>query len=189
MLHSAAKVSGCVGPLSSCKDRWCVQRLKSWTPLNKPNWHTNNILIFIHVLVFKTNESIQSHMSDFHNEQLKMMNCPQVLYKVRCQGSHFVFGFFRIGPPSPASSPSTSPGTTAPRVPHGGMFELHKILEDGIAENTARMLRLTSWKWSTSLVEVYRNESGIAGITALLSDLHGYTSTLESAKRIKPLWV
>lgn len=52
------------------------------------------------------------------------------------------------------------------------MFELHQILEDGIAENTARMLRLTSGKRSTSLVEVYCDESGVAGVTALLSDLH-----------------
>lgn len=117
----------------------------------------------------------------------KMMNCTQILYKVCGQGSHFVFGFFGIGPSSSASSPSTSPGTTAPRVPHGGMFELHKILEDGIAENTARMLRLTSGKRSTSLVEVHCDESGVAGVTALLSDLHGDTATLESAQRIKQM--
>lgn len=143
-------------------------------------WHFHSCFSFRNRWKFT-----ESHVWFLHCAT-KMMNCTQILYKVCCQGSHFVFGFFRIGPSSSASSPSTSPGTTAPRVPHGGMFELHQILEDGIAENTARMLRLTSGKRSTSLVEVYCDESGVAGVTALLSDLHGDTATLESAQRIKP---
>lgn len=109
------------------------------------------------------------------------MNCAQTLYKVCRQSSHFVFGFFRIGPSSSAPPPSAPPGAAAPRVPHGGVFELHQILEDGIAENAAGMLRLTSGERSTSLVKVYCDESGIAGVTALLSDLHGDTGSLESA--------
>lgn len=116
-----------------------------------------------------------------------MMSCVQILYKVCCQRSHFVFGFFRIGPSSSAPPPSAAPGTTTPRVPHGGMFELHEILEDGIAENTASVLRLTSGERSTSLVKVDGDKSGIAGVTALLSDLHGDTGTLKSAQRIQPL--
>lgn len=84
------------------------------------------------------------------------MNYAQILYKVRCQSSHFVFGLFRIvGPPSSAPPPSTAPGTATPRVPHGGVFELYEILEDRIAEHTAGMLRLPSGKRSTSFVKVH----------------------------------
>lgn len=106
------------------------------------------------------------------------MKCPQILYKVCCQGSHFVFGFSRIGPSSSASPPSTTPCTATPRVPHGGVFELHEILEERIAEHTAGVLRLAGGKRRASLVEVYCDEGGIAGVTALLSHLRGETGTL-----------
>lgn len=97
----------------------------------------------------------------------------QTLYKVSCQGSHFVFWFFRIGAASPASSPSSSSSTPHPGVPHGRVFKLDQILEDWITENTAGVLGLTSRKWSASLIEVHCNQRGITGITALLSNLQG----------------
>lgn len=109
------------------------------------------------------------------------MKCAQILYKVCCQRSHFVFGFFNIGPPSSAPPPSAAPGTATPRVPHGGVFELHEILEDRIAEHAASVLRLTGGKWSTSLVKVNCHQCGIAGVAALLSHLHGDTGTVKSA--------
>lgn len=105
----------------------------------------------------------------------------QILYKVSCQGSHFVFRFFRIAPASPASSPSSSSGTPTPMVSHGRMFELHQILEDWITENTASVLGLTGRKWSTSLVEVHCDKRGITGITALLSNLREKRGPLEAA--------
>lgn len=106
----------------------------------------------------------------------------QTLYKVSCQGSHFVFRFFRIATASPASSPS-SPRTPTPvhGVPHGGMFELHQILEDRITENTAGVLGLATRKGSASLVEVHCDQRGITGIAALLCNLREERRTLKAA--------
>lgn len=115
-----------------------------------------------------------------------MMSCAQILYKVRRQRSHFVFGFFRIGPSSSASAPPAAPGAAAPRVPHGGVFELHQILEDGIAEDAAGVLRLAGGERRASLVKVDCDEGGVAGVAALLSDLHGDTGASESAQRMEP---
>lgn len=114
-----------------------------------------------------------------HPEETDRKVYTQILYKVSCQSSHFVFRFFRIRTASPAPSPSTTPSTPTPGMSHGGMFELHQILEDGITENTAGVLRLTSWKWSASLIEVYCNQRGITGITALLSNLQEQRGTLQ----------
>lgn len=106
---------------------------------------------------FKTDECSLTYTSNSAYQVTEGMDYPQILYKVCRQGSHFVFRFPRIGATSSASPPSTSSGTPTPRVPHGCMFELHKILEDWITENAARMLGLASRKWSTSLVKVYCN--------------------------------
>lgn len=56
-------------------------------------------------------------------------------------------------------------------VPHGGMFQLHQILENQITENTASVLGLASRKWSARLVEVNCNQRGVTGVTGLLSNL------------------
>lgn len=108
----------------------------------------------------------------------------ETLYKVSCQGSHFVFRFFRIATASPASSTSSSSCAPTPvhGMPHGGMFELHQILENWITENTAGVLGLTRRKWSASLVEVDRDQRGIAGIAAFLSNLREERGTLQSCR-------
>ncbi|KAF3851637.1 hypothetical protein F7725_013409 [Dissostichus mawsoni] len=94
----------------------------------------------------------------------------QTLHKVCSQGRHFVFRFFRIATASPATSPSSS-SRTPTAIPHGGMFELHQILEDRITEHTATVLGLPGRKWRASLVEVDCDQRGVAGLAALLSNL------------------
>lgn len=107
----------------------------------------------------------------------------KTLNKVSCQGSHFVFRFFRIGTASPASSPSSNP---TPGVPHSCMFKLYQILEDWITENTACVLSFTSRKWSANLVEVHCNQRGRTGITAIQSNLQEERGTTKvNSKRIK----
>lgn len=72
------------------------------------------------------------------------------------------------------------------------MLELHQILEDRITKNAARMLRLARRKRSTGLVKVYCNQSGIAGVTALLSNLHedgGELALLKLAQCMRTLYV
>ena len=100
------------------------------------------------------------------------MHYTQTLHKVCSQGRHFVFRFFRIATASPATSPSSS-SRTPTAIPHGGMFELHQILEDWITEHTASVLGLPGRKWRASLVEVDCDQRGVAGLAALLSNLWG----------------
>lgn len=92
-------------------------------------------------------------------------------HKIGRQRSHFVFGFFGVEAAPPASSPSSSSTTVPPGVPHGGMFELHHILEDGITEDAAGVLGLPRWKWTAGLIEIYGHQRSIAGVTAVLSNL------------------
>lgn len=144
-----------ISTLLQCENYYCLFPLKIWWCQTKTltAWQ----FFFIHILVLKQmNVHWPIHPNSTYQET-EGMDYPQILYKVCRQGSHFVFRFSRIGATSPASPPSTSSGAPTPRVPHGCMFELHKILEDWITENAARMLGLTSRKWSTSLVKVYGN--------------------------------
>lgn len=154
-----------ISTLLQCENYYCLFPLKifssksheSFFMMPNKDTYSMTIFFFIHILVLKQmNVHWPIHPNSAYQEN-EGMDYPQILYKVCCQGSHFVFRFSRIGATSPASPPSTSSGAPTPRVPHGCMFELHKILEDWITENAARMLGLTSRKWSTSLVKVYGN--------------------------------
>lgn len=99
------------------------------------------------------------------------MHFKQTLHKISCQGGHFVLRFSKIASASSAASPSSSSRTPAP-IPHGGVFELHQVLEDGVTEDTAGVLRLAGRQRRASLVEVHGHQRGLAGIAALLSNLH-----------------
>lgn len=57
------------------------------------------------------------------------------------------------------------------RVLHGRVFELHKILEDRVTEDTAGVLCLAGRKWRASLIEIDCDQGGVAGIAAVLSNL------------------
>lgn len=65
-------------------------------------------------------------------------------------------------------------------MPHGGVFELHQVLEDGVAENAAGVLSLAVRKWGAGLVEVHSDEGGITSVAALLSDLTGGREELQN---------
>ena len=57
-------------------------------------------------------------------------------------------------------------------VPHGGMLELNQILEDGIAEHAARVLRLAVGQGGARLIEVHGHQRGLARLAAVRSHLH-----------------
>lgn len=143
-------------------------------------WWTNTLTVTFFNTYFISETDDLTLMTSLYQVSYRT-RYSQTLHKVSCQGSHFVFRFFGIGAASPASSPSSSSSTPHPGVPHGRMFELHQILKDWITENAAGVLGLTSRKWSASLVEVHRNQGGITGITALLSNLQEVRGSLEAA--------
>lgn len=79
------------------------------------------------------------------------------LYKVSCQRRHLVFRF--LGVAAAASAPATppSPGSsgTVHGVSHGGVLQLHQVLEDGVAEYTAAVLGLSIRERAARFVEVH----------------------------------
>lgn len=103
----------------------------------------------------------------------------KTLYKICCQSSHFVFGFFRMDAASPAASSSSSSSSHPPVIPHCCMFELHCILEDWITENTTGVLSLTSRKGTASLVKIDCNQRRITGITTFLGNLKETRGTVD----------
>lgn len=42
------------------------------------------------------------------------------------------------------------------------MLQLHQLLEDGVTEDTACVLRLIAWEWGLGLVEVHVQKGGLA---------------------------
>ena len=52
-------------------------------------------------------------------------------------------------------------------MPHGGVLQLHQVLEQRVAEHTARVLRLPGWERRARLVEVHRHQGRLAGVAAL----------------------
>lgn len=153
---------------------------KNWRCLNTPE----NILLLFYLSVTKVTCNTTSLLMYtplyYSMEVYNRTHYTETLYKVSCQSSHFVFRFFRIATASPASSPSSSSCAppTMHGMSHGGMFQLHQILENWITEHTAGVLGLTSRKWSASLVEVDCDQRGVAGVAAVLSDLEGKTGIL-----------
>lgn len=52
-------------------------------------------------------------------------------------------------------------------VTGGRMPQFHQLLEDGVAEDTARMLCLITQEWGLSLVEVHVEQGSLTGAAGL----------------------
>lgn len=113
-----------------------------------------------------------SHGFEFYNMTLSK----HILYKIRCQRCHFILRFFRIPSPHrspPSSLPPASPPPSSPvhRMAHGGVFQLHQVLERRIAKHASGVLRFGVRKRRACL-KVHGDQGGFAGLAAVLGHLH-----------------
>jgi len=92
------------------------------------------------------------------------------LNKVSCQGSHFIFGLLGVPPAAPPPPAAPRPPAVR-RVPHGGVSELHQVLEHRVTEHTARVLGGAGQQRSPRLVEVHGHQGRLAHLTALCCHL------------------
>lgn len=70
-------------------------------------------------------------------------------------------------------------------APHGGVFELHGILEERVTEDTAGVLRLPPRQGSAGLVEVHHDQRGVADLTAVLRDLEAHGTRTSGSRTLQ----